>query len=723
MERAALGQQLDGRLMADGSYGQKPKKQLSKTEAGDLIKEARERLQIAWEKDKRNRQEAALDLKFIAGDQWPDAVKTARERDGRPMLTINRLPQFLHQVTNPIREADLSIKTAPVDSNSDPQVAKVYDGLLKQIQYQSSMRTVIATAAEHQVGCGIGWVRICSDYAHDETFNQELRVKAIPNPLAVYDDPGAVEPDRCDSNWRFITQMMPKADFKAKYPKAAPVDVDRPSDGLEGIYWFTDDEVRVAEYWVRKPEKMTLALLADGQTVDLEKIKGLPLQIVRTRVVDCYKVCQYLISGADVLEGPTEVPGKYLPQVPFIGMEVPVESGTYRMSLIRPVRDPQALYNYYRTASAESIALAPKAPFIATAKMLERFQDQWSTANLKNRPFLLYDVDEAAPGARPERQMPPDMPASLVNEAMAAAEDMKGTTGIYDASLGGKSNETSGIAIDRRQIQGDTANYHFGDNVQRSLEHIGRILVDQIPHIYDTERTIRILGDGDDKEEFVPINKHISTDPMTGQEIFLNDLSQAKFDIRVRVGRSADSKRLETAQFMAEFVNALPPEARMLVMDLWAKNLDTPGSDEIAKRLRNMVPPQALVDPDDPNAQQAQDPMSDPAMQAQFAELSAKIEKLQAESRKTNAVAEGQEIENAMSAGAAQAGVHPMQNEARNAQMTERSAQLTADEQELSNHLNRDQAQRGQHEKQAPYAEIARQLEEAQAAKRSGQVH
>jgi hypothetical protein len=721
--------------MADGSYGQKTPKKLSKKEAGDLIKEARERLQLAWEKDKRNRQEAALDLRFIAGDQWPDAVKSARERDGRPMLTINRLPQFLHQVTNPIREADLSIKTAPVDSNSDPQLAKVYDGLLKQIQYQSSMRTVIATAAEHQVGCGIGWVRICSDYAHDETFDQELRLKAIPNPLAVYDDPGAVEPDRCDSNWRFITQTMPKADFEAKYPKAALTDVDRPSDGEGGIYWFTDDEVRIAEYWKRVPIKKTMALLEDGSTIDLsdenmqramqlnpQAAAQVEAATVRTRVVDCYRVEQYLISGADVLEGPTEVPGKYLPQVPFIGMEVPVESGTYRMSLIRPVRDPQALYNYYRTASAESIALAPKAPFIATAKMLERFQDQWATANVKNRPFLLYDVDEMAPGARPERQMPPETPASLVNEALAAAEDMKGTTGIFDATMGARSNETSGVAIDRRQIQGDTANYHFGDNVQRSLEHIGRILVDQIPFIYDTERIIRILGDGDDKEEFVPINKVTAMDPMTGQPIVVNDLSQAKFDIRVRIARSADSKRLETAQFMGEFVNALPPEARMLVMDIWAKNLDSPGAEEIAKRLRNMVPPQALIDPDDPSTQPP-DPMQDPANQMLAASEQAKTEKDMQTARKTSAEADKIEFENQMAQGAAQAGVHPMQNEARNAQMAERSAQLTAEEQELSNYLNRDQASRGMHEKQAPYAEIARQLEEAQAAKRQGQVH
>jgi hypothetical protein len=689
--------------MADGSYGQKPAKQMTAKEKADLIKEARERMQLAWEADKKNREEAALDLRFLAGDQWSDNVKREREAEGRLMLTINRLPQFLRQVTNPIREADLSIKTAPVDSKSDPKTAKVFDGLLKQIQYQSSAKAVYATACEHQTGCGIGWVRVCSDYVDDQTFDQELRVKAIPNPLAVYDDPGAVEPDRCDSNWRFITQMIPQADYEARWPKAAVEGVSTPSDGLDGTYWQTDDKIRVAEYWKKVPVEKTLVQLEDGQTVELDKLRhmeqlmGLKVPYVRHRTVETHEIKQYLISGADVLEGPFDWPGKYLPQVPFIGSEVPVESGTYRYSLIRFARDPQALYNYARTAAGESIALAPKAPYMVTARQIGKFQDQWSTVNTKNRPYVMYEPDERAPGP-PKREHPPEPPVALMNEAMTAAEDMKGTTGIYDASLGGKSNETSGIAINQRQVQGDTANYHYQDNAQRSLEHLGRILIDIIPSIYDTERIIRILGE-DDAEEFIEINKTVGMDPMT----------------QLRIGRSADSKRLETASAMLDFLKAFP-EAAPFVGDLVAKNLDFPGADQIAKRLRNMVPPQALADPDDPEAPQPPDPMSDPAIQAQMAELTAKVEKLMAEARKTTAEAENQEFENALNMGAAQSGVHPMQTEARN-------AQLSADDQELSNTLNRDQAARGAHEKQAPYAELARQLQEAKAAKQQGRVH
>lgn len=613
--------------MADGAYAppdQQKAEKMSSSEQDALIKEARTRLQNAWDKDKRNRIEMALDFKFLANDQWSDIDKLERTNQGRPFLTINRLPQFLRQVVNPIREADLSIKVAPADGTSDPKLADVYNGLLRQIQYQSSASAAYAKAAEDQCGCGIGWLEVVAEYVHDETFDQELRIKAINNPLSVYDDPGAIEPDRCDSNWRFITSLMPRDDFKAKYPKAAVRDVDKPSDGAEGIYWWVDDHIRIAAYWVKEPYQKTIVMLQNGQTVDEEKIdeaepfmrKILEAQIVRKREVECYKIKQYVISGVEVLEGPFEWAGEYFPQVPFIGSEVPVESGMYRYGVIRMARDPQVLYNYARTAAAETIALRPKAPYLLTPGQIKGYNEQWNTANVRNRPYLLYNPDKEAPGP-PKREPPPESPVALIQEAEMAAEDMKGTTGIYDSSLGNKSNETSGTAIRSRQIQGDTATYHYGDNFQRGLEYLGRVLVDVIPKIYDNERVMRIMGN-DGEEESVEINKVIGTNPATQQPIIINDLTAARFDIRVRIARSADSKRLEAANGMLDFAK-VDPQVMPIIADLIVKNSDWPGADEIAKRLRNMVPPQALVDHDDPNTQPPQppDPMQNPVIKSE----------------------------------------------------------------------------------------------------------
>jgi len=614
-------------------------KTLSAAEKTALVEEVRTNIWDSYQAERDNRQDAASDLAFLAGDQWPEAVRRERELAGRPMLTVNRLPQFVRQVTNDIRQADFSIKVAPEDDDSDPALAKIYDGLIRQIQYQSSASHVYAIAAEHQASCGIGWFRIATEHPDDETFDQEIRIKAIRNPLSVYDDPGAVEPDRSDAMWRAVTEIIPKKAFKAKYPKAADVAVTVPvnSNQISTLFWSTADTIRIAEYWYKTPVKKTLALLGDGQTIDItgkgEGELGY-FDIQRTREVDSYKIRCVIVSGAEVLEGPYEWAGSLLPIVPVIGGEMPLEKRSYRFGVIRFARDPQQLYNFYRTATAEAIALAPKAPYLVTPTMVGPYKAIWDTAHKTNRPYLPYNPDPAAPGARPQREAPPMLPTALMQEAQIASDDMKAVTGIYDAALGRQSNETSGIAIGKRQNESDVANYHFADNLQRSLEYAGRVLVDLIPKIYDNERVIRLMGENGAKEDeqFVPINKVVMG--VDGLPIMVNDLSAARFDVRVKVGKSYSTKRAEAADSLLQFIQAVP-QAGAVAADLIADSMDWPGAEKIAKRLRNQIPPSVLADPDDPNAPKpGPDPIQQQMQAIGMANEQAKVAKTHAETEK-----------------------------------------------------------------------------------------
>lgn len=621
------------------ALGDTPAKPGYKTDKAQVIEDVRRRLGEAWEFDRENREAGTSDLSFLAGDQWPEEVRREREADGRLMLTINRLPQFLRQVTNDIRQADLAIKVSPVDDRSDPQLAKVFNGLLRQIQYQSGAKHVYSAAAESQAGCGIGWFRILTRYADDSAFDQEIKVELIPHPFSVYVDPAAVMPDRSDAQWIMVTENIPTATFKERYPKAALESVDVAVENSRSrLFWVSKDSVRVAEYWCKKPYTKTLGLTETGETIDITGMKREDLAflppIVRTREHQAYKIVQYLVSGSEVLEGPHEWAGKYIPIVPVIGAEVPLDQKVYRYGVIRFARDPQQLYNYYRTATAEMIALAPKSPYLVTTAMLDdpKIKAIWDTANKKTRPYLPYIPDPSAPAARPTREHPPEMPTALVQEAQNASEDMKATTGIYDAGLGRRSNETSGRAILARQHEGDVANYHFIDNLQRSLEHAGRILIDLIPKVYDTERVVRLMND-DDTEEFVKVNavQYVKD----GVPQIFNDLSAARFDIRVSVGKSYSTKRMESAESLMAFMQAVPGSAEVIA-DLVAKNMDWPGSEEIAKRLRNTIPAQVLYDPEDPKSQPPPepDPLSDPMVRADMAVKMAQARKAMADARK-----------------------------------------------------------------------------------------
>lgn len=621
-----------------GSLKQRQTGKLTSEE--QIVSDVRDRLAEAWQHELDNREQGARDLAFLAGDQWPEAVRREREASRRPMLTINRLPQFLRQVTNDIRQADLAIKVSPVDDRSDPELAKIYNGLLRQIQYQSNAKHVFSTAAEHQCACGIGWYRVTTQYMDDTAFDQDIKIQSIQQPFSVFCDPAAVLPDRSDAMWMVVTEMVPTATFKLRYPNAGENSVDVVSNGSQSrLYWTTSDTVRIAEYWVKEPYTKVLGLTETGDTLDLTDMKPadrmfLP-KIIRERQQTAYRVKQYLVSGSEVLEGPNEWAGKHIPIIPVIGSEVPLEEKTYRYGVVRFARDPQQLYNYYRTQTAEMIALAPKSPYLVTTGMLAdaEIKRLWDNANNTNRPYLPYIPDVNAPGAAPRREHPPEMPVALVQEAQVASEDMKATTGIYDAGLGKRSNETSGRAIMARQYEGDVANYHYSDNLQRSLEHCGRVLIDLIPKVYDTERVMRIMQD-DDTEEYVRVNAvQMSFD---GTPRIMNDLSAGRFDVRVSIGKSYSTKRLESADSLMQFMQAVPNSAQV-IGDLVAKNMDWPGAEEIAKRLKNTVPPALLVDPEDPNSPQPPpppDPLADPLARAEMTAKLAQARKSIADARK-----------------------------------------------------------------------------------------
>lgn len=602
----------------------------------DVVDEVRKKLGEAFQFDRHNREDAVIDMKFLAGDQWPEYARA--QRVNRPMLTINKLPAFLHQVTNDIRQNAPVLKVTPVGGNQDPMMADVFNGVLSDIQYRSSARHIYATAAYHAAACGIGHWRVITRYQDDDSFDQELAVELIPYPLAVYWDPAAVKPDRSDAMWCIVIDLVPRATFKQKYPNALPVSVpeQRANNFASGLFWTTQDYILVGEYWCKHPIERTIAAFENGESYDISDLDFYALaqlqkthgQIVRQRKAKSYRVEQHLVTGAEVLSGPNPWPGKYIPIVPVVGDEVPLDRITIRHGIIRHMRDPQQLYNYYRSAAAEHIALSPKSPFLVTDKMIGQYKREWDTANLQNRPYLRFHPDKDVPGG-PQRVQAPEPPTALWQEQQVAQQDLKDVSGIHDASLGAKSNETSGKAILARQREGDVANYHYMDNLTRSLEQTGRIMLDLIPKVYDNERVLRLLAE-DGSEQFAHVN-HVLYAQDGQPAAIVNDLSVGRYDIRVVTGPNYATRRLEAMDAMLQLMQTLGPDSAPVLADLVVKNADWPDSQEATKRLRNLVPAQALRDPNEPPP----DPMQDPAAKAEIAGKFATAHKTMADANKT----------------------------------------------------------------------------------------
>lgn len=589
----------------------------------DIIAAARKRMADAIEADRRNREEALDDMECIAGRIWPEAERERREASGRPVITVNRLPQFVRQVTGDIRRINPAIKVIPGDERSSPEIAEILEGLTRQIEYNSGASAIYETATEQAAMCGMGAFRILAEYADDESFDQEIRIRHVPNPFAVYWDPTARMPTREDAGFVFITEQMSEKDFRDTWPDAALIDAehDGDTDGLEN--WRDDASIVVAEYIWKEPVKRKIALSFDGTTLaDPEQIKVAEALgvVIKSRTVDTHKVMWAKISGKDVLDGPTELPCRHIPVVAVMGEEVPVGDEVVRTSVIRWAKDPARLYCYYSSTMAEVLALQPKSPYMVTAKQIAGQEANWARASDENLPFLVYNPDEKAGGA-PQRVPPPMVSQGVMAELARASDDMKATTGIYDAAVGAQSNETSGVAIRQRQMESDIATSVYSDNLAKSIEHCGRIILDMIPRIYDAPRMVRIMGQ-DEQEQIVGVNQPFA-DPMTGQSGVINAITRGKYDVRVAVGPNYTTRRQEAAESMMAFVQAVPM-AGQVAADLIAKAMDWPDADKLADRLERILPPNVAGQEQNPAAMQQ-------AMQAQAAAQEIEMRKAQAE--------------------------------------------------------------------------------------------
>lgn len=588
----------------------------------DILKEARDRLAQCIKHDAENRREAAEDHRFLAGDQWPDDMRRLRQVEARPCLTINKLPAFVNQVLNDQRQNRPSIKVHPVDSVADPETAEVIQGAIRWIEYNSNADICQDTAVQHATIGGFGYFGLMTDYVDPQSFDQDIKFRRIPNPFSVYIDPFSTEPDGSDMLFCFVTELMSRAEFKAQYPKADANNAETlvVGGGDTAVVWMSDDSIRVAEYYAIRETPATLCRLNDGTDVFEDELPPGAV-VVKKRKSEKRKVCWYKITGVDVLEE-TEIPCKWIPVFPVYGMESIVDGRIRRSGLVRFARDPQRMYNFWMTSATEEVSLRPKAPFIGAVGQFETAKKDWRQANTRSFAFLEYDPVDANGTIvpPPQRQQMADVPTGVLAMAMHASDNIKATTGIFDASLGAQGNETSGKAITARQREGDKANFHFADNLARTIRHAGRCIVDMLPKVYDTPRMMRILGP-DEKMEAVQVNAPVVE---KGLEVVMRDLTVGKYDVTIGVGPSYSTQRAEAVDAMMQ-VGQVFPNLWAVAGDKIVRSMDWPNADEIADRLKKALPPGLADEEDQPEAQ----PMP-PEVQEALTMAAQEIEQLRA---------------------------------------------------------------------------------------------
>jgi hypothetical protein len=594
-----------------------------------IVKEAKDRFARCEEAESEFRKLFVEDIKFANGDpdnnwQWPDRIRQSRDGDARPCLTINKVRQHNLQIINDAKQNKPSIKTLPIDGKADVQIAKILDGIMRHVEYNSHAEIAYDTATEFAVQAGLGYWRVITDYAHDGSFEQEIFIRRVKDPLCVYIDPDIQSADGADAKYGFVFEDVPKEEYEAMYPESDPASVTFPMNAT-GDPWLEKDHVRVCEYFYRAEKKDMLVNHPEKGPMKLSEVDEsernalLDDDSVKKREITepHFKWCK--IAGDKIIDR-KEWPGRYLPIVRVVGEEITINGKVERKGHTRNMKDGQRMYNYMTSANVEYIALQTKTPYVAPVEAIEGYEDEWANANKDNKAYLPFNSRDEAGNEipRPQREQPPVGASAYLQAMQTAQQELMMTSGQYQEQFGAPSNADAGVAIAARQRQGDKATYHFIDNVARAIRYTGRIMVDLIPKIYDTQRVVRIVGE-DGSEDFAQLNPEqphavgapdgspaqpaADMTPEQAAQLIYNP-GIGRYDVTVEVGPNYETRRQEAFHALTQIMSQ-DQDLMKVAGDLLFKAADFPMADEVAERLHRTIPPQILGEGPTPEMQDA----------------------------------------------------------------------------------------------------------------------
>lgn len=581
----------------------------------DLLKQAEKRLGICRTAENDNFNDARSDLKFLKGEHWPEDSKRQRTIEKRPCLTINKHPAFLRQITNDQRQNRPSIHVHPVDDAADPKLSEVLEGMIRHIEYASNADICYDTSVHSAAAVGFGYFRLITDYEAPDSFDQVIKFDRIRNVFSVHIDPSTKNPDGSDMQYCFVETSMSRRELKRDYPKAESVQTAINDDDEDKL-------VLVLEYYSIEETPDTLLKLTNGEVGFKSDLIELPegVSVLQERPSFKRKVMWRKMAGfddkvpgkanpikyeprlLDVLDE-TEIPCSYIPVFLVIGTEVDIDGKVTYSGIIRDSKDSAMMYDFWMTSATEEVSMRPKTPYIGAEGQFAGHEEEWRQANVRTFSYLEYKPKtvNGVLAPPPARQPMADVPQGVLQMAIHASDEIKAVTGIYDASLGARGNETSGLAINSRKKQGDLSNFHYIDNLSRTVRHAGRCLVNMIPKVYSGPRIVRVIGK-DDKVGHAKINQP-GTPELTQDEQgtiqavqqVINDVTVGKYDVTVQAGPSFSTLRDESRSAMME-LSGNWPKLMDVAGDEVVKSMDWPGAQTIADRIRKTIPPEFLAE-------------------------------------------------------------------------------------------------------------------------------
>jgi len=589
-----------------------------KKEKSDILEQANKRYDACVSADNENFSNVRADLKFLNGEHWPEDAKKLRKAERRPCLTINKLPAFVRQITNDQRQNRPSIHVHPVDDDADRDVATILEGMIRHIEYDSDAATCYDTAVHLATAAGRGFFRLITDYEAPESFDQVIKFDRIRNACSVHIDPSAKCPAGSDAQFCFVDSTESASSIAAQYPESSYATADGDDD----------KDLLITEYYCVHETPDELLLLSNGETGMRSDLIEMPLGVTvqksrktARKEIRWYKLAGqgYVDSGvsrtrtrqqklSEVLEE-TTLPFDWIPVFQVIGNELDIDGDVTYSGIVRDAKDSSLMYDYWMTSATEEVSMRPKTPYIGAEGAFAGHEEEWRQANVRTFSYLEYKPKtvNGTLAPKPSREPMADVPAGVLAMAMHASDEIKQTTGVYDASLGARGNETSGKAIQSRKRQGDLSNFHYTDNLNKTLIHAGRVLISGIRRVYSGPRMVRTIGK-DETPGFEKINQpqrelvEQETGEISVAEKIINDVTVGKYDVIVKAGPSYSTLREESLDAMIE-VGQSWPKLMDVAGDKVIEAMDWPDAEQIAGRIKRTMPAALVADDDSGEAE------------------------------------------------------------------------------------------------------------------------
>ena len=584
-----------------------------------IVSEMLAHFKLSADAEQENRTRALYILDFTRPGAKQFGATEISARGNRPSYSFNQLPKFGRQVINDQWMNVPQIKYIP-KTDADVDKAELLEDKVREVQSQGCAQTAYKLAIASQINIGWGYFAFATDYDNDDSNDQNIYIRQIPNTFQVYDDPSTREQDRSDRRYLIEVEDIPRTDFNRLNNRDYSTN-DLQSIGDDYPDWASmgKDLVRVGHYWRIEYDKETVYFHKETGKKVTDKPKN--IKDYDSREIKKPRAMYYKCTATEKLEE-RKWQGKHIPYCFVEGNKNIVNGKTYLTGIYEDMVSTQVLYNYATNTAIELAESAPISPFIGDARAFKGYEKFYDNVNTKNYSYLPYNaIDEnGQPINIPQRMQNGADLSSAVSLIQMAEQNFYGTSGIYPASLGQQSNEKSGKAIIARQREGDVSTSNYADTFGRALLYGGIIFEDLSKKIYDGSREIQVMSE-DKKTRFVKINQKYA-DPKTGKPVNY-DMTKGEMEVAVTTGPSYSTKREESREAQIQLFQAAP-QAMLPALPMIIRSMDWPNAEKTADAVERGLPPE-LRDPDRQDEQMKGIP---PAVQAQLQQSQQIIEQL-----------------------------------------------------------------------------------------------